>query len=112
MKDYISFCRRLATARDMISAKHSSTGQGRTTPKAPMNFKNREEQRNPNGSRKEGGRTYCGRGSSGGVLRNSGANRSMQRPTVKQRRGLAMMAVLRCEDVARKKKGERRAEGR
>ena len=54
---------------------------------------------------RKGGRTYCGRGSSGGVLRNSGANRSMQRPTVKQRRGLAMMAVLRCEDVARKKKG-------
>ena len=35
--------RRLATARDTMSAKHSSTGQGRTAPKAPMNFKNREE---------------------------------------------------------------------
>ena len=54
---------------------------------------------------RKGGRTYCGRGSSGGVLRNSGANRSMQRPMVKQRRGLAMTAALRCEDVARKKKG-------
>ena len=85
--------------------KCSSIVQGRTAPKAPMNFKNREEQGNPNGSRKEGGRTYCGRGSSGGVLRNSGANRSMQRPTVKQRRGLAMTVAHRCGDVARKKKG-------
>ena len=89
----------------MISAKCSSIGQGRTALKAPMNFKNREEQGNPNGSRKEGGKTYYGHGSSGGVLGNSGANRSMQRPTVKQRRGLAMMAAHRCGDVARKKKG-------
>ena len=70
-----------------------------------MNFKNSEEQGNPNGSRKEGGRTYCGRGSSRGVLRNFGANRLMQQPMVKQRRSLAMTAALRCEDVTRKKKG-------
>ena len=36
--------------------KCSSIVQGRTAPKAPMNFKNREEQGNPNGSRKEGGK--------------------------------------------------------
>ena len=48
--------RRLATARDMISVKHSSTGQGRTALKALMNLKNSEEQGNPNGSRKEGGK--------------------------------------------------------
>ena len=53
---------------------------------------------------RKGGRTYYDRGSSRGVLQNSGANRSMQRPMVKQRRGLAMTAVLRCEDVERKKK--------
>ena len=39
----------------MIGVKHSSTGQGRIAPKAPMNFKNREEQGNPNES-KEGGK--------------------------------------------------------
>ena len=50
-------------------------------------------------------RTYCGRGSSGGVLRNSGTNRLMQRPTVRQRRGLTMEVALRCGDVARKKNG-------
>ena len=64
MKEYnsslrIRICegnRRLITARDMISTKYSSIGQGRTALKAPMNFKNREEQGNPNGSRNEGGK--------------------------------------------------------
>ena len=50
-------------------------------------------------------RTYCGRGSSGGVLRSSGTNRLMQRPTVRQRRGLTMAAALRYGGVVRKKKG-------
>ena len=54
--------------------------------------------------RKEG-RTYCGRGSSGGALRCSGTNRMMQWPTVRQRRGLTMAAAFECGDVARKKKG-------
>ena len=36
--------------------KCSPKGQGRTALKALMNLKNREEQGNPNGSRKEGGK--------------------------------------------------------
>ena len=50
-------------------------------------------------------RTYYGRRSSGGVLRNSGTNRSMQQPTVRQRRGLTMAAALECGDDVKKKKG-------
>ena len=45
--------------------KCSPKGQGRTALKALMNLKNSEEQGNPNGSRKEGERTYCDHGSRG-----------------------------------------------
>ena len=53
---------------------------------------------------KKGERTYCNRGSSGRALRNSGANRLMQQPTAKQRRGSKMTAALECGVVERKNK--------
>ena len=54
--------------------------------------------------RKKGEKTYCDGGSSGRALWNSGANRLMQRPTTKQRRGSKMTAVLECWVIERKKK--------
>ena len=43
-------------------------------------------------------RTYCGRGSSGGVLRGSGTNRLMQRPTVRLDEGGGAQVRRHCEE--------------
>ena len=48
-------------------------------------------------------RTYCGRGSNGGVLRNSGTNRLMQRPLLRQRQRPTAAAELEGLVGARKK---------
>ena len=53
---------------------------------------------------KKGERTHCDRGSNGRALWNSGANRLMQWPTARQRRGSKMTAALECGVVERKKK--------
>ena len=63
--------------------KCSPKGQGRTALKALMNLKNSEEQGNPNGSRKEGGKDLLRPRKQQRALWNSGANRLMQRPTAK-----------------------------
>ena len=67
-----------------------------------MNLKNSEETLMDLG--KKGDRTYFDHGSSRWALWNSGANRLMQRPTTKQRRGSKMTAVLECGVVERNKK--------
>ena len=53
---------------------------------------------------KKGERTYCDHGSNGRAMWNSGANRLMQQPTTKQRRGSKMTAALECGVIERKNK--------